>query len=92
MPRRSHQPVPVSPLPGELVYRAYSNTRPLPGLFDAPDVPTGTLLFVRRSPYLSSARSYWIEDTEGTLLALMREERVRKELQRAAWPPHTKGC
>ncbi len=75
------KPVPVSEFPDEVVCRPYRVKKGVPGLFDRPDLKRGQSVNVRRSPFLSSPRSYWIEDSEGTLLSVVTETSLRDCLE-----------
>lgn len=77
-----HQPVPVSMNPDEIVTRPYVTLQPLSMPFGEEVLKPGSLVYARRSPLLSSARSYWIENYWGQILAIVTEERLRKDFER----------
>jgi len=75
------KPIPVSNYPDELVTRTYRVKKGIPGLFEHPALKRGETVQVRRSPFVDSPRSYWIEDAEGTLLSVVTETRLRDCLE-----------
>ena len=74
------QPVPVSKYPDEILTRAYRVRRRLPGRFESPAVESGSVVYVRRSPFTNAPRSYWIENADGHLLAVVSEDMLRQDL------------
>lgn len=72
------QPVSVSQLPDEIVVRPYKVRKKIDGVFDRTPLQRGQVVNVRRSPFLNSPRSYWIEETDGRLLAILTETRLRE--------------
>jgi hypothetical protein len=75
------KPVSVSQLPDEIVVRPYKVKKMIPGLFDRENVRSGRIVNVRRSPFVNSPRSYWIEETDGRLLSILTETRLRECLE-----------
>lgn len=72
------KPIPVSVLPDEVVYRLYVCRRRVEGIFGLRVCP-GERVSIRRSPHATAARSYWVEDEDGTLLAMVGEDSLRKD-------------
>lgn len=76
------KPIPVSPLPDEIVARPYIVRRALPGRFDGQaDVLPGTRVFVRHSPF-HWGKSYWVETLEGDVLAVISAAMLERDMER----------
>lgn len=76
------KPIPVSDLPDEIVDRVYIVRKAISGPWhDSPALKVGKKVNVRRSPHLNAPRSYWIEETDGSLLAVVTETRLRDALE-----------
>lgn len=75
------KPVSVSQISDEIVVRPYKVRKKVEGVFDKAELKRGDVVNVRRSPFVNSPRSYWIEETDGTLRAILTETRLRECLE-----------
>jgi hypothetical protein len=87
LPRRTRRkngfkPIAVSQFPDELVYRLCRVLRALPARFEGDaGVQVGELLLVRRSPHQGAPRSYWIEEEDGRIRAVITEDMFERDVE-----------
>lgn len=71
--------LPVSPIPGEIVARKARAKATVRAVFDRPDIQPGQVVYARRSPFLQSAHTYWLEEEDGTVLSIIAPERFDRD-------------